>query len=126
MIKPTLPEINSKVNIFGVDAFVSSIEPEDDWNWRINLASRNALGATEEWAIVLPTDFRTEDGFPLADGQGFPTEAADEPEPFTIRDDCGLCGEDATLDDYAEFTGPDGQRMMAHSSCAAEHNFTQS
>jgi hypothetical protein len=116
MIKPTLPEINSKVSIFGVDAFVSSIEPENDWAWRVNLASRNALGGDEEWHIILPTDFRTEDGFPIEDGGN----------AFTFRDDCGLCGEDATLDDYAEFIGPDGERVMAHSSCAAEHNFTQS
>lgn len=118
MLKPTLPEINSKVTIFGIDAFVSSIEPESDWAWRVNLASRNGLGGDEEWHIIVPTDYRTEDNFSILEGN--------TPAAFEIRDDCGLCGEDATLDDYAEFTGPDGERMMAHASCAAEHNFTQS
>lgn len=148
-IKPVLPAINSKVSIFGVSALVSSIEPESDWTWRVNLASVNALGATEEWHLIVPTDYRTEDGMSIADGNtafiqpedatcscGAPESAPEsehntmgtdplQPEPFTIRDDCGLCGEDATLDDYAEFIQPDGSHIMAHSSCAAEFDLQQ-
>jgi hypothetical protein len=152
-IKPSFPSINSSVFIFGVRAYVSSIEPESDWTWRVNLASVNALGGTEEWHVIVPTDYRTEDGFFIGDGntafvqpecacgcgeeQGEPNGDDLSPEERMRAENtaggygdlvetgpCGLCGEPLD-DESAEFIRSDRTRVMAHGSCGEEHGLTQ-
>lgn len=59
MIKPKLPKVGDRINLFGVHAIVSVVEPHSDFAWHIELVSESASGAMETWSINVPTDFRT-------------------------------------------------------------------
>lgn len=54
--------VGEVVTILGVKAQVVDVVPQDDWHWLVTLESLNAGDRIESWSIVLPTDYRTDNG----------------------------------------------------------------
>lgn len=110
-IKPTLPRVGDKVSILGVRATVAEVEPESDWSWRVGLESVNALGATERWWICVPTDYRTEDGMSILDGN-LPLGDGDDDGP--TGDDIACTGHEPDAEERREIARDNQDRGFGY------------
>lgn len=64
MLKPTIPSPGDDFSIFGITGKVAYVVPHDDWNWQVEVEVASATGAVEGIFLIIPTDFRTDDGTP--------------------------------------------------------------
>lgn len=57
--------LGAEIEIFGMTGTVVDIEPASDWFWTATVSVRK-IGHTDSETITLtvPTDFRTDDGYP--------------------------------------------------------------
>ena len=59
-MRPKLPNVGDRFELFGLTFIVEHVEPEDDWTWRIE--GPLADNRDEKVVVLVPTDFRTTDG----------------------------------------------------------------
>lgn len=53
--------------IFGISVKIRTITPHSDWWYDIEVEALSSLSGIERWTIKVPTDYRTDDGFCVAD-----------------------------------------------------------
>lgn len=107
LLVPVLPEPGTTMSIFGINARVIQVVPDDDWHWTVELESVSSTGTSELWTVTLPTDYRTTDGRP----------AGAEYDPGH----CSLCGlGDATepWQNYGELLWMESLGSHFHQRCA--------
>lgn len=133
MLRPKLPAVGDKVTLFGIEAWVTNVDPQGDWMWEIELSSVSAIGAAEMWTIEIPTDFHTTDGMQVTCDDVVVAVVADDKTaeaPFSEDSDreCELCGErlgDPMTSEWGEYwDSGDLTNRLAHASCMLEHDIT--
>ena len=118
MLRPKLPAVGDKVTLFGIEAWVTNVEPASDWMYSIELSSVSAIGAAEMWTVEIPTDFRTTDGVQVTNNNAIYVDVTDDSER-----ECGLCGEplgNPMTSEWGEFI-QDGEHVLAHASCGLDN-----
>lgn len=63
-LKPTLPSPGDKFSLFGITGTVAFVTAQDDWTWSVEVEVQSAGGSIEGMTILVPTDFRTDNGQP--------------------------------------------------------------